>query len=184
MFKQIVAHPQFMRNLARALKSKILTAEQQRAPDLIALNCDRFSITDKRQFAYMLSTCWHESRFRPIREIRAIEGSPVRQMQDRYWLSGYYGRGYIQLTWQRNYKIWSDITGADLVKNPDKALEPEISAFILVKGMNEGLFTGKRLNQYIVGEKCDYFNARRTVNGVFHADIIEKSARAIEPILQ
>jgi len=179
--KQIT--PEFYRALAKALKSARFTPVQEQAPKLIAENCDRFSITDKRMFAYMLATCWHESRFKPIREFRAAEGHPVRQMQDRYWNTGYFGRGYVQLTWKRNYQIWSDITGADLVNFPDRALEPTIAAFVLVKGMNEGLFTGKRLSQYINAERCDYFNARRTVNGVFHADIIEKAAKAIEAVL-
>jgi predicted chitinase len=43
----------------------------------------------------------------------------------------YRGRAYNQLTWHDNYKIIGDFIKVDLVKNPDKANEPEIAAKIL-----------------------------------------------------
>lgn len=39
----------------------------------------------------------------------------------------YRGRGYIQITGKANYKKFGDMIGVDLIKNPDKALEPEIA---------------------------------------------------------
>ena len=35
----------------------------------------------------------------------------------------YYGRGFVQLTWERNYETMSDLLGIDFVHHPDLALE-------------------------------------------------------------
>jgi hypothetical protein len=76
---------------------------------------------------------------RRSREVKAKEDSDIWKMyQSKYWPSGFFGRGYIQLTWRKNYELWSKLTGVDLVSNPDAVLQPELSALILVKGMNEG----------------------------------------------
>lgn len=72
------------------------------------------------------------ARFAPIREFRA---DPTRMpklwaTQERYWPSGYYGRGYIQLTWERNYKAAGEALGIDLLGQPDLALDPTQAARI------------------------------------------------------
>lgn len=43
----------------------------------------------------------------------------------------YRGRGYNQLTWFDNYKIYGDLIKVDLINNPNKANEPETAAKIL-----------------------------------------------------
>jgi predicted chitinase len=53
------------------------------------------------------------------------------EIQQKYYSSGYYGRGFIQLTWLDNYKIYGDALKVDLVKNPNLALDPAIAARIL-----------------------------------------------------
>jgi len=55
--------------------------------------------TDLRLISYVLATCKHESAntFQPIKEYRSRVGSKGRANQDRYWLSGYYGRGLRQM---------------------------------------------------------------------------------------
>ena len=58
----------------------------------------------------------------------------------------YYGRGFVQLTHKVNYSKFSRLLGRDLVNNPDIALDPEIAALILVIGMRDGIFTGKKLS--------------------------------------
>jgi hypothetical protein len=55
--------------------------------------------TDLRALAYVMSTAIGESNIQPISEYRASPGSYLYEVQNRYWLSGYYGRGYVQLTW-------------------------------------------------------------------------------------
>lgn len=68
--------------------------------------------------------------FKPLRELRASE---VRQpklyaLQQRYWPSGYYGRGLIQTSWEYNYRALEAATGLPVLANPDLLLEPEPAA--------------------------------------------------------
>jgi hypothetical protein len=51
---------------------------------------------------------------------------------------------------------------------------------ILMTGMLEGLFTGKRLAIYINRDGADYWNARRVVNGTDRAVLIESYAERFE----
>lgn len=130
------------------------------------------------QVAYILATVDHEAAhtFHPIKEFRARAGSKGRANQDRYWLSGFYGRGYVQITWKANYKKFG-IDG-----EPDKALEPSTAYEILSRGMRQGMFTGRRLDEFVNGQ-TDYFNARKVVNGLDKAEEIAKNARKFEAIL-
>ncbi|MTV47149.1 glycoside hydrolase family 19 protein, partial [Streptococcus pneumoniae] len=88
--------------------------------------------------AYMLATAYHECRFQAIKEIRAQPGTKIYDLQNRYWNTGFYGRGYIQLTWRKNYEKFSELLQQDFVGNPDLVLVPENAAKILVHGMVEG----------------------------------------------
>lgn len=45
----------------------------------------------------------------------------------------YIGRGYIQITGRGNYKVYSDLTGRDLINNPELLNQPEIAAEVSVK---------------------------------------------------
>lgn len=116
--------------------------------------------------AYIMATVQGECQFLSIPERKAKEGTAVWEMQKKYWLTGYYGRGFSQLTWLQNYQKFSQLLGMDLVNNPDLALDPEVGAKILIMGMRDGLFTGKKLADYFESGRFDYFNARRMVNGV------------------
>ena len=46
--------------------------------------------------------------------------------------------------------------------------------------MHKGLFTGKKLSDYINATKTDYLNARRIINGVDRADDIKGYAEKLE----
>lgn len=138
------------------------------------------------QVAYILATAKHESAntYQPVRERRAgVTQLKLRKIQDRYWASGYYGRGLVQLTWLSNYQKFSPIVDGDLVKSPDLALSPGISVKILCLGMEQGLFTGKKLSQYVNEDQCDYVGARKVVNGTDKASEIAKIAKQIETCL-
>lgn len=63
----------------------------------------------------------------------------------------YPGRGYVQLTGKTNYakataKLRALGFDVDLVAQPDRAMEPEIAAAVMVLGMQEGWFTGRKLS--------------------------------------
>ena len=127
----------------------------------------RFGDGDTRKLAYILALAFHESNLTPIRENKAKPGTSVwDEYQINYWSSGYFGRGYVQLTWKDNYAKMSKVVGIDLVAYPDKALDIEIAAQIIVYGMMNGSFTGKKLSHYINATKADYYNARRTVGAI------------------
>ena len=65
-----------------------------------------------------------------------------------------------------------DRLGIDLVGNPDLAAGAAIAGQILVNGMQEGTFTGVRLDSYINAKGTDFVGARRVVNGQDRAELI------------
>jgi len=155
-------------------------------------------LDDVRHAAYMLATIWHETAqtFEPITEYGGYSyfsrydgrcGNSRRGDGYRYR-----GRGYVQLTFKCNYKKASEklcrLTnrypeGIDLVANPDLALEPEVASDILLLGMREGWFTGKKLNDYITGTRCDYYRARKIINALDKARTIARAADKFETLL-
>lgn len=169
MFEHLI-NDKFIADIGRSLKRK-LTEEQAQTIRLLIQEAEIEGIKDRNKIAYILGTCWRECLFKPIEEIRAKPGTQVWRWQNRYWPSGYYGRGYIQLTLYSNYKKFGKLLGIDLVGKPELALVPEIGAKILILGMNRGLFTGVGLSKYFVPcQPPDWINARKIVNGTYHAD--------------
>jgi putative chitinase len=126
---------------------------------------------DFRKLTYILATAWHESKLQLVKEKRATEGSDLYIIQQKYWNSGYYGRGFVQLTFKSNYVKMGNRIGIDLVNNPELALDRRYAADIIVLGMMEGLFTGVALINYINNVE-DYVNARKVVNGLDRAELI------------
>ena len=96
----------------------------------------------------------------------------------------YYGRGYVQLTWLTNYKRAGDKICMDLVNHPELALNPTYAAQIMIAGMREGWFTGKKLSDYIKNGKVDYVGARRIINGTDKAQLIAGYAKQFESALR
>jgi len=160
-----------------------VTTETKRGIELICDAIENFGITNEAQAAYILATVKHECGFRCIKEIRAAAGTAVWKMQEKYWHTGYYGRGYCQLTHKGNYEKFGKLLKMDLVKNPDLALDPVTSATILVLGMKNGLFSGKKLDDYINDKVADFVNARRIVNGSFQAERVADVAVKIQTLL-
>lgn len=132
------------------------------------------------EVAYVLSTVHHETAhtFQPIKEYRAKVGTKLRKTQDRYWLSGFYGRGYVMITWEDNYKKFG------IAETPDKALEPETAYRILSEGTRKGLFTKRKLGDFINDKDVDYYEARTVVNGHDKALQIADNAEKFERILK
>lgn len=135
--------------------------------------------------AYALATAWHEARFTPQREWGLGKGKPYAR-PGKYG-QGQYGRGLVQLTWDSNYE-WADrmlgLEGA-LLRNFDLALDPKISVDILVIGMEDGAFTGRKLAHYIgtTGTVDAFTRARRIINGTDRAADIAAIALRIQGAL-
>lgn len=131
--------------------------------------------------AYALATAYHETAatMQPIRERGGsqyltnaydVNGSnPARARRFGNTTPGdgvkYCGRGFVQLTWRSNYAKASDATGFPLLGNPDLAMRPDIAAEIMIRGMKDGWFTGKKLGDYLTNDAADFVNARRIING-------------------
>jgi putative chitinase len=126
---------------------------------------------DVRWIAYMLATAFHETAatMHPIAEFGHGRGRPYGELVDGHI---YYGRGYVQLTWRRNYEAMTPITGVNLVSDPDLALRPDIAAKVMMHGMVYGTFTGKKLADYFTPRTTDFLNARRIINGLDCAGLI------------
>ena len=134
------------------------------------------------KLAYIMATTFHETN-QQMQPVRENDGHPYGHAA--YWrpVNGqiYYGRGYIQLTWDYNYKSMSAITGADLIGHPDLALDPDIAAKIMFYGMEHGSFTGRRLSDYFNDKETDFVNARRIINGMDCASLIARYATEFLP---
>lgn len=147
-----------------------------------------------RHLAYILGTAFHETArtMQPVRETLAKTDAKAKEILTKswkagklpwvksdYWSSGWFGRGFVQLTHRENYVKAGEKLGIDLVSDPSKAMIPEVSALILVRGMQEGWFTGKKLS-----EAGDFLEARRIVNGTDKAGQIATYANGFLSALE
>lgn len=126
---------------------------------LILEECARQGLS-KAHTAYVLATArWETAHtMKPVREAFWLS-EQWRKKNLRYW--PWYGRGYVQLTWEDNYIFAGKQLGIDLTTNPDVVMQPDVSAKILVKGMVEGWFRkGKKLSTFTT-----YESMRDIING-------------------
>ena len=144
------------------------------------------------EIAYMLATVLHETAgtMLPIEEYGKGKGRRYGSNVDidgsRY--KGlphiYYGRGYVQLTWLTNYVKATEKLCIDFVNNPELTLDPVNAANIMIVGMQEGWFTGRKLAHYFAHSKKDYLNARRIINGTDKMQLIADYANKFEAALR
>lgn len=138
--------------------------------------------------SYGLATAWHETaaKLQPVREAFWLN-EDWRRKNLKYY--PWYGRGFVQLTWQKNYARADEELGlaGALLADPDMALQPDIAAKICVFGMEHGWFTDKRLGDYLPmsgqGGFDAYVEARRIINGTDKASVIAKEAQQFESAL-
>lgn len=118
------------------------------------------------QVAYVLATAYWETNrtMLPVEEAYYL-GRRADAFRKRLRYYPWHGRGFVQLTWERNYLRAGQELGVDLISDPDRAMDPDIAASVLVIGMERGWFTGRKLSDYIKRGTTDYVGARRIING-------------------
>ena len=157
-------------------------------------------VTNICWIAYMIATVYHETTFsfkpkkedgqgkgyRYAKKIEVVDPKGIRGKVGLKYKNVYYGRGYVQITWDYNYKsIGKEIgLGDKLYINPDLALKENTAYKIMSYGMRHGSFTGKKLSDYIGSGIADYRNARRIINGTDHHIKIADYAESIEILLR
>lgn len=162
-----------------------LTTYQRKGLEYKLSAFEQHAIGDMRWCAYMLATSYHETggTLQPIEEWGAGRGKPYGQKRKRngtaYEMPDriYYGRGDVQLTWFENYERMGRLLQIPLLEQPELALDPDISARILIEGMTRGRsgrgdFTGLALEDFFNNWRDDAVQARRVVNGMDRARLI------------
>ncbi|MGQ4649064.1 DUF4231 domain-containing protein [Lyngbya aestuarii] len=167
-----------------------LKSYAEKSVPLILQGCAECGVTDPAHIAYIFATTELESHL----------GQYMNELGGDKYLARYNGRrdlgntqpgdgprfkgrGFCQVTGRTNYKKWSERLGIDLVSNPEKAADQAIAAKILVMGMRDGVFTGKKLSDYISSNSRDFRNARRIINGLDKADHIAAIANRYYQVL-
>lgn len=143
----------------------------------IKWECKAQGIGLDTQVAYVLATTqWETAQtFKPVREAFWLSEKWRRNNLLRYF--PYYGRGFVQLTWENNYKKYSRILGVDMVADPDIAMRSNVALFILVHGFKTGTFTGRKITDYIDHGRTDFVKARRCINDSDKASTIAEIAK-------
>lgn len=162
---------------------KVLTQQEVNALDsFLDMYLAEKNYFTKEQWAYVFATVFHETNgtFLPVREAYWLSEN-WRKNNLRYY--PYYGRGYVQITWESNYKKYQAIMGLPFVDKPDLVMTPENAFFILINGFKYGRFTGVKISNYINEYEKDYKGARRCINGTDKKELIARYAELFENIL-
>ncbi|WP_395286407.1 hypothetical protein [Klebsiella quasipneumoniae] len=96
----------------------------------------------------------------------------------------YRGRGCVHLTWKNNYQKAKDKFGVDFVNQPELAADFKHAVPIMIWGMEEGIFTGKKLSTYMINNGMDYESARQDINGSDQKVLIASYAKKLQSILE
>jgi putative chitinase len=162
-----------------------LSVAQVAGCEAILAEAERRQTVDPRHLAYMLATAfWETARaMQPVREIGEGRGHAYG-VADAETHQVYYGRGLVQLTWKANYAKMAAICAVDLVADADRALDLAVAVEILFEGMLRGLFTGKKLADYLNADRTDWVGARRIVNGTDQAHTIAVFAQQFDAALR
>lgn len=124
------------------------------------------------ELAYLLATVAWETAWtmQPIREYGSL--AYLKSKPYYPWV----GEGLVQVTWESNARKFGAKKPGDLLKWP-------IALDAAFRGMITGMFTGKKLADYIGDGKRDYVNARRIINGLDKAKEIAAIAESFRKAL-
>jgi len=145
--------------------------------------------------AYGLGTSFHETgaKMQPVPEIGRGRGKAYGK-PGKHGGQVPYGRGDVQLTWDYNYEIADAELGLEgaLLADFNRALETEISARVMVRGMTEGWFAGDKVGRHKfarylpakgVATSQQFTAARRIINGIDRAEKVAGYAMAFQAAL-
>lgn len=129
---------------------------------------EKRELTHLPYLAYMLATTKLET---------ANTMQPVREMGGEDYLKSkkYYpwvGEGLVQVTWEANARKFG-------ATEPGQLLTWPICLGPLFDGMLKGMFTGKKLSDYLDSTPPDFLHCRRVINGMDKAAEIAGSAEGI-----
>ena len=200
MTEFVIARARFFAVMRAEICGGRLSRAQVKGTEAILDGFCREGWSDPRWLAYMLATTHHETAatMQPVRETLALSDEEAVERLERAWRSGrlptvktpywrfdgegktWLGRGFVQLTHKVNYERMSRVTGIDLVAAPERAMELAVATRILLIGMREGSFTGRKLADHFDGSRADWRGARRIINGLDRADSIAETARTFD----
>lgn len=125
------------------------------------------------QFAYLLATVKWETAHTMI-PVREMGGERYLKTKEYYpWV----GEGLVQVTWESNARKFG-------AKKPGDLMNWSIALHAVFAGMVKGMFTGKKLSDYITDGRADYVGARRIINGTDRAKLIARFAQAFRDALR
>jgi predicted chitinase len=101
--------------------------------------------------------------FYPLRELHAnaLRQPDLYRQQEKYWGTGFYGRGLIQTTHRANYQAVEDATGLPVVAQPDLLLQPQPAAAALAIYFHSH-------NLHLAAMQQDWRKCRKLVNGGYN----------------
>ncbi|MBP0029157.1 hypothetical protein [Roseofilum sp. Guam] len=158
--------------------------------------------------AYMLATTYHETaqKMQPISEYGSTAYFQENYCNRKDLGNGpqyggkpgdgprFHGRGYVQLTGRINYTKVTPVvrefypSSPDFVADPDAIKSPKYSAIVMFYGMFLGIFTGYALKNFIgdpnKGQKVDFYQARKIINGLDCAELIAGYAENFNQALE
>lgn len=177
----MIERQSFIRNAASGVFGGSMTNSQREGIELILDEWERRREEDLNKLACILGTVKHETNatMRPVREAYWLSEA-WRRENLRYW--PYYGRGLVQLTWERNYLKMTNLLRSrfpalnlDMVREPDQALLPEVAVAVTFEGMFRadsgfGDFTGLSLEDFFKpGQPPNFVGSRMIINGTDRA---------------
>lgn len=163
----------FLNQIEKNFGKKLSPTQRQSIMNVINYFQDNYSGYNYQYLLYILANNKWETMHRwiPVVEKRAsrIKQPLVFAWQERYWYTGFMGRGKTQITWIDNYRKFTPICQLklgdptiDLVKNPEKAMDDMISTIIMVEGMMQGLFRRNSNKQPL--KLTDFMDKKNSLN--------------------
>lgn len=171
----------------------------------------KINLTEQNVFGFEKHLDYATEHNVPLQKLKYIlassfweTGGLMTPVVEAYWLSEtwrrvhlryypWHGRGLIQTTWERNYQKLDDrmLFEGKLMKQPDLLLQWHYALPALFIGMEEGIYTGKDIDDYIddndeddTEDRREMIAARRIVNGTDKAEKIADLGLMFEKALK